>query len=67
RSAVKQDLLYTLGSVLTVFAPSKNNAVSRLEHLLQYGTDPGAVEALPILPESSPRVRIPTVRSTRPS
>lgn len=49
RSAVKQDLLYTLGSVLTVFAPSKNNAVSRLEHLLQYGTDPGAVEALPIL------------------
>ncbi|PND53615.1 MULTISPECIES: restriction endonuclease [Rhodococcus] len=48
RSAVKQDLLYTLGSVLTVFAPSKNNAVARLEHLLAHGTDPGAVEALPV-------------------
>nr|WP_246045170.1 restriction endonuclease [Rhodococcus oryzae] len=47
RSAVKQDLLYTLGSVLTIFAPSKNNAVERLEHLLQNGTDPGAVTAMP--------------------
>ncbi|OWY80495.1 restriction endonuclease [Rhodococcus sp. BUPNP1] len=45
RSAVKQDLLYILGSVLTVFAPSKNNAVARLD----YGTDPGAVEPLPTL------------------
>lgn len=41
RSAVKQDLLYTLGSVLTVFAPSRHNAVARLESLLATGTDPG--------------------------
>lgn len=46
RSAVKQDLLYTLGSVMSIFSPSKNNAVSRLESLLQHGTDPGQVSVL---------------------
>lgn len=46
RSAVKQDLLYTLGSVMSIFSPSKNNAVSRLESLLHNGTDPGQVSAL---------------------
>ena len=34
RSAVKQDLLFTLGSAMSVFSPSKNNAVARLESLL---------------------------------
>lgn len=42
RTAVKQDLLYTLGSAISIFAPSKNDAVARLEHLLQHGADPGA-------------------------
>jgi restriction system protein len=45
RTAVKQDLLFTLGSAMSVFAPSKNNAVARLEHLLAHGTDPGQVPA----------------------
>jgi restriction system protein len=43
RTAVKQDLLFTLGSAMSVFAPSKNHAVARLEHLLEHGTDPGQV------------------------
>jgi restriction system protein len=43
RSAVKQDLLFILGSALTVFAPSKHNAIARLEHLLEFGKDPGQV------------------------
>lgn len=43
RSAVKQDLLYTLGSSLTVFAPTKGHAVERLEALLEDGKDPGLV------------------------
>jgi restriction system protein len=43
RSAVKQDLLFTLGSALTIFSPSKNNAVGRLESLLSSGVDPGQV------------------------
>jgi restriction system protein len=38
RTAVKQDLLFTLGSAMSVFAPSKNNAVGRLEHLLDHST-----------------------------
>jgi restriction system protein len=33
--------LFTLGSSLTIFAPSRNNAIARLEHLLSTGTDPG--------------------------
>lgn len=41
RAAVKQDLLFTLGSAMSIFAPSKNNAIARLEHLLAYGSDPG--------------------------
>lgn len=45
RTAVKQDLLFTLGSAMSIFAPSKNNAVARLEHLLATGTDPGSAGA----------------------
>lgn len=41
RTAVKQDLLYTLGSVLTVFSPSRNQAEERLKALLETGADPG--------------------------
>ncbi len=46
RSAVKQDLLFTLGSLLTIFSPSKNRAVPRLDSLLTSGVDPGQVVAL---------------------
>lgn len=41
RAAVKQDLLFTLGSSLSIFAPSKNNAGVRLEKLLLHGIDTG--------------------------
>ncbi|MGN7211894.1 restriction endonuclease [Brachybacterium paraconglomeratum] len=42
RSALKQDLLYTLGSALTIFSPSRNHAVARLESVLATGQDDGA-------------------------
>ncbi len=42
RTVVKQDLLYTLGSATSIFSPSRNHAVSRLEHLLEHGVDPSA-------------------------
>lgn len=45
RASVKQDLLFTLGSAMSIFAPSKNQAVARLEHLLAHGTDPGQTVA----------------------
>lgn len=41
RTAVKQDLLYSLGATLTVFSPSRNQAEDRLKALLETGTDPG--------------------------
>ncbi len=43
RSAIKQDLLYTLGSALTVFSPSRGHAVERLLALMGTGTDPGQI------------------------
>ena len=43
RTAMKQDLLFSLGSALSIFAPSKNHAVDRLRVLLEKGTDPGQV------------------------
>lgn len=41
RTQVKQDLLFTLGSALTVFSPVRNRAVERLTHLMENGVDPG--------------------------
>jgi hypothetical protein len=49
RTAVKQDLLFTLGSIMSIFAPSKNDAVTRLERLLADGADPGAVSESSLL------------------
>lgn len=43
RTAVKQDLLYSLGSALSIFAPTKGHAIARLEALLATGADPGLV------------------------
>jgi restriction system protein len=45
RTAVKQDLLYTLGSAVSIFSPRRNNAVLRLEHVLAHGVDPGSSSA----------------------
>lgn len=42
RSAVKQDLLYILGSALSFFNPKKNDAAWRIEKLLTTGNDPGS-------------------------
>lgn len=47
RSALKQDLLYTLGSALTIFSPSRNNAASRLEHVFTTGEDVGSTALTP--------------------
>jgi restriction system protein len=42
RTAVGKDLLFTLGSALTIFQATKNDAVRRLEALAATGVDPGA-------------------------
>lgn len=48
RTAIKQDLLFILGSALTVFEPSRNDAAFRLESVLETGVDPGARTASPL-------------------
>jgi restriction system protein len=45
RTAIRQDLLFTLGSALTVFQSRRHEALWRLEQVLATGTDPGAREA----------------------
>lgn len=55
RTAVKQDLLYTLGSALSIFAPSKNQAVARLETIFRTLVDPGQV---PFLGSVGPKVGV---------
>jgi restriction system protein len=41
RAAIEQDLLYSLGSVLTVFKPTRNDAQHRLQVIAEKGRDPG--------------------------
>lgn len=46
RTAVRQDLLYTLGSALTVFQAVKNDAAQRIAALAATGVDPGRGHAV---------------------
>lgn len=43
RTAIKQDLLYIIGSALTVFQASKNNAAERLWKVMETGVDAGSL------------------------
>lgn len=43
RTAVSQDLLYTLGAFMTVCRVRRNNALDRLRALMETGKDPGSV------------------------
>lgn len=42
RALLKDDLLNTINGAMTVFQAAKNNAESRLRHLMEHGTDPGS-------------------------
>jgi len=50
RAVIKQDLLYTLGSAISTFSPSRNGAAARLEYVLEHGVDPGATVASAVSP-----------------
>lgn len=43
RSAIKDDLLYTLGAIMTIFKATRNEAEARFRKVLEVGTDPGAL------------------------
>ena len=50
RTAVKQDLLYTLGAFMTVCNVSRHDAVKRLQSLMDTGVDPGSDDANAVIP-----------------
>lgn len=55
RTAVHQDLLYSLGAFITVCQISKNDAAWRIEQLAATGTDPGArTDSPPVGSEGGP-------------
>lgn len=41
KSVIKDDLLYSLNGIMTVFNPSRNNAAERILALYERGADPG--------------------------
>lgn len=45
RTTFGQDLLYSLGSLLTVARISRNDAARRIAHIVEHNTDPGASPA----------------------
>ncbi|QOK24191.1 restriction endonuclease [Janibacter indicus] len=51
KSAIKDDLLYSLNGIMTVFNPSRNNAAERVRALFETGTDPGSAAAHATAPE----------------
>jgi restriction system protein len=42
RTAIKQDLRFSLGGAMTVFQVTKHDAIWRMEQVLQTGADPGS-------------------------
>lgn len=74
RTAIKQDLLYTLGALATVFKPSRNEADARFHAVLATGTDPGSAKATSASPtdqqevaeeELTDPVAVPTLETIR--
>lgn len=65
KSAIKDDLLYSLNAIMTVFNPTRNSAGERIAALYNSGADPGnpnpvtAKPASPSTPAASPDVSDP--------
>lgn len=64
KSVFKQDMLYQLGSAITVFEVANNDAPYRLEQVMAGKLDPGARSSIPLVPgkvgEGSPEEQIPS-------
>lgn len=41
KTSIKDDLLFSVGAIMTVFNPSRNNGDRRFAHVLRHGVDPG--------------------------
>lgn len=57
KSVIKDDLLYSLNAIMTVFNPTRNNAAERVLHLFEHGKDPGSNDALkPAASQPAPKL-----------
>lgn len=54
RSAIKDDLLYTLGAIMTIFRASRNEADRRFAEVLRTGVDPGSLGLSSATPSPDP-------------
>lgn len=45
KAVIKDDLLYSLNAIMTVFNPTRNNAAQRVQALYDVGADPGNAKA----------------------
>ncbi len=48
RAAIKDDLIYTLGAIMTIFRASRNNAEARFQAVVDTGIDPGTHGLAPV-------------------
>lgn len=60
KSSIKDDLLYSLNAILTVFNPTRNNAGQRIISLYEAGTDPGNNSPSTTAP-NQPHYKVPTL------
>lgn len=56
KSVIKDDLLYSLNAIMTVFNPSRNNAAQRVLALYRGGEDPGDTEFKVAVREADPTI-----------
>lgn len=56
RTAVKQDLLHSLGGAMTTFGVTRHDGARRLWHLLEKGSDPGSQGSIGVPGTTKPSV-----------
>lgn len=66
KSVIKDDLLYSLNGIMTVFNPSRNNAGVRVLALYETGVDPGSSAASAPVKTSTPAIATESVEVTDP-
>ncbi|GAA2657712.1 hypothetical protein GCM10010307_72720 [Streptomyces vastus] len=67
RAAIRQDLLDSMGSLLTVFELRRFNAAHRIAALLETGEDPGGGDAAPDSPTFASSAKLLDAATTTPA
>lgn len=67
RSAIRQDLLDSMGSLLTIFELRRYDASRRIATLLKTGEDPGGGETTPVSPSFASATKLLDAATTAPT